>query len=66
MPFLEFLVPEILSILAASRALGSAPKGLSARFAAGPSARIALLLDYSLVEAAARSVRRDMAELVAG
>jgi hypothetical protein len=33
----------------------------------GPSSGIALLLlDYSLVEAAARSVRRDMTELVAG
>ena len=32
----------------------------------GPSSGIALLSDYSLVEAAARSVRRDMTELVAG
>jgi hypothetical protein len=31
----------------------------------GPSAGIALLLDYSQIELAARSVRRDMAELVA-
>jgi hypothetical protein len=38
----------------------------NARFAVGPSAGMALLPDYSLVEPAVRSVRRDMAELVAG